>query len=152
MDLASAPYFLTATASTTFSFRERTVALEKQRNIDECRGSPPFGATWCHGCKTEIPWYMEYQNKYKAKGLSVIGVAMDDKGWQIVKPFIKNLKINYPVVVGNWDLAKGFGIKALPVTLLVDRDGKVADFHDQGLVDRKTFEKEIQTLLRVKSR
>ena len=28
-----------------------------------------FWATWCHGCKTEIPWYMEFQNKYKDKGL-----------------------------------------------------------------------------------
>ena len=57
------------------------------------------------------------------------------------------LKVNYPVV-GNWDLAKGFGIEALPVTLPIDRDGNVADFHDQGLIDRQTFEMEIRTLLK----
>jgi len=31
-----------------------------------------FWATWCGGCKVEIPWYMEFQNKYKDKGLSVV--------------------------------------------------------------------------------
>ena len=106
-----------------------------------------FWATWCEGCKTEIPWYMEFQRKYKAQGLAVIGVAMDDEGWQVVKPFVERLKVNYPVAVGNWDLAKQFGIKALPVTLLIDRDGRVADLHDQGLVDRAEFEKEIRTLI-----
>jgi peroxiredoxin len=39
-----------------------------------------FWATWCHGCKIEIPWYMEFQNKYKERGLAVIGVSMDDDG------------------------------------------------------------------------
>ena len=48
-------------------------------------------------------------------------------------------------------MAKRFGIK-LAVTLLIDRDGKVADFHDQGLIDRQTLEMEIRTLLKVKSR
>ena len=37
-----------------------------------------FWATWCHGCKTEIPWYMEFASKYKDSGLAVIGVSMDD--------------------------------------------------------------------------
>ena len=110
-----------------------------------------FWATWCEGCKTEIPWYMEFQKKYKAKGLAVIGVAMDDEGWPVVKPFVERLNVNYPVVVGNWDLARQFGIKALPVTLLIDRDGKVADLHDRGLVDRAAFEKEIRTLIRARA-
>jgi len=64
---------------------------------------------------------------HKSSGGSVSGLP---RRWLIV---------NYPVV-GNWDLVKGFGIKALPVTLPIDRDGKVADFHDQGLIDRQTFE------------
>ena len=60
------------------------------------------------------------------------------------------LKGNYPVV-GNW-IGEKIPHQALPVTLLIDRDGKVADFHDQGLMDRQTLEMEIRTLLKVKSR
>src|ERR1700693_616896 len=56
-----------------------------------------FWATWCHGCKTEIPWYMEFQNKYKDTGLSVIGVSMDEDGWKSVKPFVEEQKMNYVV-------------------------------------------------------
>jgi cytochrome c biogenesis protein CcmG/thiol:disulfide interchange protein DsbE len=43
-----------------------------------------FWATWCTGCKVEIPWYMEFQNKYGKDGLTAIGVSMDDDGWQSV--------------------------------------------------------------------
>lgn len=50
-----------------------------------------FWATWCHGCKTKIPWYVEFQNTYKQDGLSVVGVFMDD-GWKPVRPFRQSTK------------------------------------------------------------
>ena len=105
-----------------------------------------FWATWCHGCNIEIPWYMEFQQKYKDKGLSVIGVAMDDDGWKSVRPFSDEKKINYIIVVGNEGLAKEYGVDNLPVTLLIDRDGKIAVSH-AGMVEKEAFEKEIQALI-----
>ena len=105
-----------------------------------------FWATWCHGCNIEIPWYMEFQQKYKDKGLAVIGVAMDDDGWKSVRPFSDEKKINYMIVVENEGLAKEYGVNALPVTLLIDRNGKIAESH-AGMVDKKSFEKDIRTLL-----
>ena len=105
-----------------------------------------FWATWCHGCKLEIPWYMEFQQKYKDKGLSVIGVAMDEDGWKSVKPFIEKTKINYAIVVGNQQLASKFGADSLPVTLLIDREGKIAESH-AGMVDKAAFEKDLQMLV-----
>jgi peroxiredoxin len=106
-----------------------------------------FWATWCTGCKQEIPWYMEFQNRYKEAGLSAIGVSMDDDGWKSVKPFLQEHKINYPIVVGNWDMGKHFGFNSMPATLLIDRDGKVADAH-VGMVDKDAFEREIRMLLK----
>jgi peroxiredoxin len=105
-----------------------------------------FWATWCEGCKVEIPWYMDFQKKYKKIGLAVVGVSMDEDGWKLVKPFLKEKKVNYPIVIGDWDLASRFGITALPVTLLIDRDGKIADLHT-GMVDKDAFEGEIKVLL-----
>ena len=105
-----------------------------------------FWATWCHGCKTEIPWYMEFQHKYRDRGLSVIGVAMDEDGWKSVKPYIEKTRINYTIVVGNQELAKTYGAESLPVTLLLDRDGRIAESH-AGMVDKAAFEKDLQTLL-----
>src|SRR5579862_5223952 len=47
-----------------------------------------FWATWCTGCKKEIPWFVEFQRKYAKQGLAVVGVSMDDAGWSAVKPFL----------------------------------------------------------------
>ena len=109
-----------------------------------------FWATWCGGCKVEIPWYMEFQNKYKDTGLSVIGVSMDEDGWKSVKPFIEEQKMNYAVVIGNEELAKLYAVDNLPVTLLIDRNGKIAVTH-AGLVEKDAFEKEIRALLEDKN-
>jgi peroxiredoxin len=105
-----------------------------------------FWATWCHGCKTEIPWYMEFSEKYKKNGLVVVGVSMDDEGWKIVKPFLKEKKMKYPIVIGNDDLAKRYGLTEMPLTLLIDRQGKIALSHS-GVVDKDAFEGELRTLL-----
>lgn len=107
-----------------------------------------FWATWCTGCKQEIPWYMEFQDKYKVGGLSAIGVSLDDDGWKSVKPFLQEHKINYPIVIGNWDtMGKSFGFNSMPATLLIDRDGKIAELHI-GMVDKEAFEADIRTLLK----
>jgi peroxiredoxin len=110
-----------------------------------------FWATWCHGCKTEIPWYMEFQRKYKGRGLAVIGVSMDDDGWKSVKPFLQENQLNYPVVIGTPSLAKLYGVDSMPVTLLIDREGKIADSHG-GVVNKDEFEREIQTLLQERTK
>ena len=40
-----------------------------------------FWATWCAGCKVEIPWFVEFQKKYGSQGLTSVGVARDEEGW-----------------------------------------------------------------------
>jgi peroxiredoxin len=112
-----------------------------------------FWATWCAGCKVEIPWYVEFQKKYAAKGLTAIGVAMDEEGWDKVKPYLAEHPISYPVVIGNLDLLqKKFGFApSLPITLLIDRSGKVADSH-VGMVKKDAFERDIRQLLKEDSR
>jgi len=106
-----------------------------------------FWATWCGGCKVEIPWYVEFDKKYRHKGLAVIGVSMDEKGMAIVKPFLAQRKIEYPVVIGNDGLANQYNMTSMPLTLLIDRDGRVALSH-AGVVDKDNFESNVRTLLR----
>lgn len=107
-----------------------------------------FWATWCTGCKEEIPWFMEFQDKYNKTGLTVVGASLDDDGWKSVKPFLREHKINYRIVLGTMESAKPFGInKGMPISVLIDRAGKIADIHP-GMVDKDAFEREIQTLLK----
>jgi peroxiredoxin len=106
-----------------------------------------FWATWCTGCKVEIPWYMEFENKYGKDGLAAIGVSMDDDGWKSVKPFLQEHKLNYPVVIGTQEVANAYGgLPSLPMTLLIDRTGNIAESH-AGMVNKDEFEKKIKQLL-----
>jgi peroxiredoxin len=106
-----------------------------------------FFATWCGPCKIEIPWFMELERKNKDKGFSVLGVSMDDEGWEVVKPFLADLGVNYRVVIGNDATAQVYGgVDALPTTFLIDRNGRIAAVH-VGLASKKVFEDGIQQLL-----
>ncbi|HEV8397885.1 MAG TPA: TlpA disulfide reductase family protein, partial [Vicinamibacterales bacterium] len=105
-----------------------------------------FWATWCTGCKVEIPWFIEFDKAYRAKGLAAVGVAMDDDGFKTVEPYLKTHPISYPIVAGNLEMASPYGVAALPVTVLIDRTGKVAATHI-GVVDKKQFEAELKQLL-----
>src|SRR5689334_5666075 len=105
-----------------------------------------FWATWCTGCKVEIPWFIEFDKAYRAQGLSALGVAMDDEGWKKVEPYLKQHPISYPVVAGSLDSVAAYEIGALPITVLIDRSGRVAARHI-GVVDKKMFEAELKQLL-----
>lgn len=62
--------------------------------------------------------------------------------------FLSQHKINYRIVLGTIESAKSFGIdKGMPISVLIDRAGKIADIHP-GMVDKDAFEREIQTLLK----
>ncbi|MFN7998659.1 MAG: TlpA disulfide reductase family protein [Bryobacteraceae bacterium] len=105
-----------------------------------------FWATWCHGCQFEIPWFIEFQEKYRSAGLQVIGVSMDDDGWKSVRPYLERKKLNYEVVIGSAALGKRYGLDSMPLSLLIDSEGKIADSHS-GVVDRNAWEAEIRALL-----
>ena len=115
-----------------------------------------FWATWCGGCKLEIPWYMEFDRKYRKDGLAVIGVSMDEKGWEAVRPFLAKkqdpetggmIAMQYPIVIGNDAMAGRFGLTSMPMTLLIDKEGKIAVSHT-GVVDKENFESNIRALLK----
>lgn len=104
-----------------------------------------FWATWCEGCQVEIPWFIQFEKDYSDRGLAVVGVSMDDDGWKSVKPWIKQKNVNYEIVIGNDSLAKQYGLEGMPLTVLVDRAGKIADVHP-GIVDQAETERKIRKL------
>lgn len=111
-----------------------------------------FWATWCHGCTTEVPWYIEFQKKYAKRGFTALGIATYDQ-WSKVKPFMAKEGMNYPVMIGSAGLLKKYGDKsgALPDTFLVSPEGKIAAY-TAGVVDRAAYEAKIRALLRQRSK
>src|SRR5437868_8350564 len=106
-----------------------------------------FWATWCSPCRSEIPHFIDWQNRYGSEGLQVIGISMDDD-IKPVQEFYQQFKMNYPVAVGNSKLAATYGgILGLPVTFVIGRDGRIYAKHI-GETEPAVFEREIKTLLR----
>lgn len=106
-----------------------------------------FWATWCGPCQIEIPWFMQFEQQYKSRGFAVLGVSMDDDGWQAVKPFIASRKVNYRILLGNDSVSQLYGgLDALPTSFLVDREGRLAYTH-VGLAGKNEYLNEIQNLL-----
>jgi cytochrome c biogenesis protein CcmG/thiol:disulfide interchange protein DsbE len=109
-----------------------------------------FWATWCPPCKVEIPWFVEFQEKYGPKGLIVIGVSVDDPA-SALKPFGEKYKVNYPILIGDGrnDIKGPRGYNAawgLPKTFVIGRDGNICKTHI-GLSVKEHFEQQIKSLL-----
>jgi cytochrome c biogenesis protein CcmG/thiol:disulfide interchange protein DsbE len=115
-----------------------------------------FWATWCEPCRVEIPWMIGFQQKYADKGLTILGVAMDDEGKSVVAPYVQttqfdvdghSMTMNYPIVLGNDDIAAKFGgLLGFPTTIVISRDGKVQK-RFIGLADEAELDKQIKALL-----
>jgi len=107
-----------------------------------------FWATWCGPCKIEIPWFMEFERQFKDQGFAVVGVSMDEDGWNVIKPYVQNMKMNYRILLGNDDVSTAYGgLDSLPTTLLIDRDGKIASVHVGVSMGKEEFKNAIVQLL-----
>jgi len=84
-------------------------------------------ATWCAPCRKEIPDLKDLHSDLKSEGLTVIGVALDREGREVVAPFAEQHAINYPIVIDSDGAAEAaFGpIPGLPTTVLVTPEGQI---------------------------
>jgi thiol-disulfide isomerase/thioredoxin len=88
-----------------------------------------FWATWCAPCVKEMPELSALQKEMQAKGVQIVGIGIDSPS--NIKEFLQKYEVSYPVMVAGMegtDLSRQLGNKsgALPFTLLIDRQGKVA--------------------------
>jgi thiol-disulfide isomerase/thioredoxin len=106
-----------------------------QHKISEWQGKIRvinFWATWCPPCLKEIPEFIALQEKYSAKGLQFIGIAIDDQ--EPVKEYLATIKINYPILIGEMTgitLAHQLGntVDAVPFTVIVNQQGQIIHQH-----------------------
>jgi thiol-disulfide isomerase/thioredoxin len=130
-------------------FSKKNVADGSVVNSDDYKGKVllvNFWATWCPPCRKEIPYLIRLQEKYREKGFSVIGISLDEGGRRLVNKFISKLKVNYPVILGNTRITRGFGgVIGIPVSFVVDRDGNLVKRLD-GYISEKVLEQELSKL------
>jgi cytochrome c biogenesis protein CcmG/thiol:disulfide interchange protein DsbE len=104
-----------------------------------------FWATWCPPCKAEIPDFIDFQKKYAARGLRIVGIALDEK--EAVETYLSSSPLNYLVLLGDQSVAARYGnIESIPTTFLIDRDGVIRHVA-VGLQQRAEWERSIEALL-----
>jgi len=110
-----------------------------------------FFATWCLPCMLEVPPLEALQKDHEAEGFTVVGIGMDLEGKKSLEPFVEAFKVTYPVLVADDEVREGrspYGkIEALPLTYVLDRQGKVAAAYE-GPADPAALRKLVEKLLR----
>lgn len=100
-----------------------------------------FWASWCGPCCHEIPEIAKLYEKYKNKGLEIVGVSLD-KNIDAWKAAIKRLGITWPQMsdLKQWGskAVSTYAVKGIPFTMLLDRDGKIIakDLHGEELKNK----------------
>lgn len=106
-----------------------------------------FWATWCPPCRMEVPHFQALHEKYNDQGLEIIGISLDSEGAYNVKPFMKKNNVTYKMLIGDDQVTNAFGgIRAIPTTFVVDRNGKVVKEY-VGYRGPEVFEEDIKSLL-----
>jgi peroxiredoxin len=88
-----------------------------------------FWATWCGPCRQEMPLLDELYTRYERVGFSLLGVNIDDDS-QRAMDMISDLGVTFPVLFDDRkEVSKLYQVDAMPVTVLVDREGNVRHVH-----------------------
>jgi peroxiredoxin len=104
-----------------------------------------FWAPWCPPCKREIPDLISLQEQYADRGLRIVGIGLDRE--DNVASFVRRNGINYPVMVGDDEIAGLYGgIPGIPTTFIIDREGKI-NKRFEGYTSRAAFEAALNKLL-----
>ncbi len=102
-----------------------------------------FWATWCPPCKKGIPDLIEIQKSFNNE-VQVIGITLDENPMKVVPSFVKEYKINYPVLIGTEEVTKMYGgIDAIPTTFIINKSGQITNKFI-GLVDKDILVNEIK--------
>lgn len=107
-----------------------------------------FWATWCAPCRVEIPDLVDLYERYRDRGLVVLGVSINDPVARL-EPFARDLRMTYPVLVGagRHDVQEAFGpVVGFPTSIVMSRDGAVCVRH-VGRTPKADLEREIAALL-----
>jgi peroxiredoxin len=104
----------------------------KNLRLSEYRGDVVmvnFWATWCGPCRQEMPLLDELYSRYQRVGFSLLGVNIDDNSTKAMD-MVSELGVNFPVLFDSRkEVSKLYQVEAMPVTVLIDREGTVRYVH-----------------------
>lgn len=103
-------------------------------------------ASWCGPCRMGIPHLNAVYNRYRERGVVVVGISVDDSPADVLA-FEKQIPLRYPNGMSNPQTLALFGeTPAIPTTFVVDREGRLRQIW-RGMVDARALEEAILGLL-----
>jgi len=105
-----------------------------------------YWASWCAPCRQETPGLIDLARDYRYKGLTIVGVSMDEGGQRAVQSFLSEFHVPYPVLMPDLAIPAAPAIEALPTTVLIDRNGRAAKSY-VGAVRESVFRADVDRLL-----
>ncbi len=117
--------------------------------LSEMRGTVvliDFWATWCGPCRMSMPIFASLYDQYSHDEFTVWGIGLD--GEASLRPFVQREGTPYPILIGDTNVQRSYGVRSIPTTLLIDKKGHVAYRHigvRPGL--EETLKREIAELL-----
>lgn len=122
----------------------------KTVNLSDFKGKVVFinfFATYCPPCRAEIPDFIKLQDKYRDKGLVILGISADEDWRHVLPDFIKRKGMNYPVLIATSKVLKDYGnVYALPTSFLLDKNHNIVKKFT-GMVSESDLEPLIVQLL-----
>ncbi|MCW7538588.1 TlpA family protein disulfide reductase [Aquabacterium sp. A7-Y] len=108
-----------------------------------------FWATWCGPCREEMPHLNRLYEKYRGSGFTVLAVNVDEDGRNAASMATK-LGLKFPVLFdSDKTVSRLYDLKAMPSTLILDRDGRVRFLHRGYLSGyENTYDQQIRDLLK----
>jgi len=99
-------------------------ALDKLINAKNNKIVVTFMAAWCGPCIDELPTLNKVYDRFKDRGLNLIGISIDLEGPRAIQPILDKLKVGFPVYWYGESAVQKFSLSAIPMIFLV-KDGQI---------------------------
>lgn len=100
--------------------------IEALLNTRDCPVMLVAMASWCAPCRAELPILQKMYEKYKDKGLRIIGISLDIGGPSAMQPLVDQMGLGFPVYWGGEAVTAKYSISAIPLTYVVKK-GKIVE-------------------------
>ncbi|MBA7587143.1 Thiol-disulfide oxidoreductase ResA [subsurface metagenome] len=83
-------------------------------------------ASWCAPCREELPILQKMHEKYKDRGLRIVGISLDIGGPSAMQPLVDQMGLDFPVYWGGEEVTMKYRISAIPLTYIV-KSGEIVE-------------------------
>ena len=127
-DVTDTSHLDTVTAPLAPDFKLQDLNSRNQQ-LSDYRGKVVilnFWATWCPPCRAEIPSFNSIQDSIGTGAVQFLGIALDDGGDSVVRPWVNSHPVSYPILLPNDSVMKAYGpLDAIPVSFFIDKKGRL---------------------------